>query len=52
MQDQKYLGDGVYVGHDGYQLWLSVGDNKNWSIALEPKVLNQLIEYYNKLKKA
>jgi len=23
MQDMDYLGDGVYVGHDGYQLWLT-----------------------------
>lgn len=21
-KDHKYLGDGVYVSHDGYQLWL------------------------------
>ena len=22
-QDMDYMGDGVYVGHDGYQLWLT-----------------------------
>lgn len=47
MVDHKqYLGDGVYVSHDGYQLWLHVGAHNNPPlVALEPQVLAALNEY-------
>lgn len=45
-QNMDYLGDGVYVGHDGYQLWLTVGSHENAElIALDPSVLVNLIRY-------
>lgn len=50
-QDKTYLGDGVYAGHDGFQIWLSVeggGDEPNY-IALEPLMLLALIAYAKKL---
>ena len=41
-----YLGDGVYVGHDDYQLWLTVDSHENDElIALNPDVLSNLLTY-------
>lgn len=46
MSDMDYLGDGVYAGHDGIQVWLTVNDHRNEPlVALEPKVLESLIRY-------
>lgn len=45
MRDPQYLGDGVYVGHDGYQLWLSVGDHVHPTIALEPGLAQRIVDY-------
>lgn len=48
LEDQDYLGDGVYVGHDGYHIWLYLaGDPRPASvgIALEPLVLAALDRY-------
>lgn len=45
---KDYLGDGVYVGHDGYHivLWLeSTGAYGRDAIALEPAVLRNLEDY-------
>lgn len=45
-----YLGDGVYVGHDGYQLWLTTDSYTNRElIAIEPSVLNNLNNYFNRI---
>lgn len=38
-----YLGDGVYLSNDGFQLWLTVGDHALDIIALEPEVFERLI---------
>lgn len=42
-----YLGDGVYVCHDGYQLTLTANSLQTPSdiIYLEPEVLAQLVAY-------
>jgi hypothetical protein len=45
MLEPEYLGDGVYAGHDGYQIWLAANDQRNQVIALEPEVLVALIAY-------
>lgn len=39
--ERTYLGDAVYVEHDGYQVWLVTTDGirDTNSIALEPSVL-------------
>lgn len=46
-RDPQYLGDGVYVGHDGSQLWLRTGTHLNIynQIALEPNVIKSLNDY-------
>lgn len=43
--DEEYIGDGVYVSHDGYQIWLAANDPTHKCVALEPAVLLALIEY-------
>jgi len=43
--DEAYLGDGVYVSFDGYQIWLAVNHHENKVIALEPDVFARLCEY-------
>ena len=48
LQDKQHLGDGVYVGHDGYHivLWLdNTGVFGLNAIALEPPVLDRLMKY-------
>lgn len=48
LRDTEYLGDGVYVGHDGFHVVLflrgtgAFGPN---AIALEPRVLEALDAY-------
>ena len=41
----RYLGDGVYASHDGYQVWLAVNDHTNKVVALEPAVMRALEQY-------
>ena len=49
---QHYLGDGVYVTFDGYNIWLSTPrDDITHTIALEPSVFDSLIEYRNQIYK-
>lgn len=48
-RDPTYIGDGVYVAHDGFQVWIRAND-ANWDalqgdVALEPVVLLALVEY-------
>lgn len=46
MRDMDYLGDGVYAGHDGYQVWLTVDSHLNDElVALDPDVLRALVAY-------
>lgn len=46
-RDPQFIGDGVYCGHDGYQVWVwtSNGIRDSEAIALEPGVLEQLRRY-------
>ncbi len=41
----QYLGDGVYVSHDGWQIWLAANHHENLVIAMEPEVFQSFIEY-------
>lgn len=41
----RYLGDGVYVSFDGYQIWLAANDPRNKVVVLEPAVLEALLQY-------
>jgi hypothetical protein len=49
-EHNTYLGDGVYVSFDGYQIWLAVNHHENKVIALEPYVFSNLCEYVKRLE--
>lgn len=44
--EETYLGDAVYASFDGYQVWLRTGDGNDNRIALEPSVIDALVQYY------
>ena len=50
-KNEDYVGDGVYVGFDGFGIWLKVNDNDNPDrlIYLEPLVLEALIRYAKRM---
>jgi hypothetical protein len=50
--NKQYLGDGVYVNHDGYQIKLTAenGIAATDTIYLEPSVLQNLFNYAERLK--
>ena len=52
LQDKKYLGDGVYYGHDGFQIWLwtSNGVHEENFIAIEPHLIEVLQKYVDRLR--
>lgn len=44
--DHKYIGDGVYVSFDGFQLWLRLGaHDAEPLIALDPATFKALTEH-------
>lgn len=46
----RYLGDGVYAGHDGHQVWIYTEEGKNM-IALEAEVFRNLVDYAGAAKR-
>ena len=44
-----YLGDGVYASYDGFQIWLAVNHHENKQVAIEPKVMESLLAYAEKV---
>jgi GT2 family glycosyltransferase len=53
LYDVKYIGDGVYAGYDGYQVWIYTDrDDGRSYIALEPDVLDALADYHHKRQNA
>lgn len=53
-QEKVYLGDAVYVEHDGFHLVLTTnnGLRDTNTIALDPEVYEALTRYVNRLIKA
>ena len=53
-RSKTYLGDSVYVGHDGYQLWLWTdnGYGPQNEIALDDEVWSALVAYRQQLLEA
>lgn len=45
----EYIGDGVYVSFDGYQIWLAANHHENKVVALEPAVWAELVEYAKRI---
>lgn len=50
MNKDQYLGDGVYVSFDGFQIWLAANHHENKVIALDPVVFRNLVQYEQKLR--
>lgn len=52
LQQTEYLGDGVYAGHDSYQIWIVThnGIETQDAIALEEGTFQALVAYRNKLR--
>ncbi len=54
INEESYIGDGVYIRFDGFQLWLRTNRFGNdEAIALEPIAFQKLIEWldeYDKLR--
>jgi hypothetical protein len=46
---EEYIGDGVYVSFDGYQIWLAANDHNNKVIAIDPDVWTNLVNYVHNL---
>lgn len=50
---EDYLGDGLYVDFDGYQVWLAANDRvKGYptdKVALDPKTLEAFARYLKRL---
>ena len=47
LRDVTYLGDGAYMGHDGFQVWVFTSDgmyDDNF-VALEPAAVEKLYQY-------
>ena len=44
-RDTQYIHDGVYAGHDGYQIWLGANHHTNMTVALEAETFAGLIRY-------
>lgn len=51
MENNRYLGDGVYASFDGYQIWLAVNDHKNKVLALDASTMAALKEYIKAVEK-
>ncbi len=51
-KNKVYLGDGVYISFDGYQLCLTTEDgiSATNTIYMEPEVLRSLEDYVKELK--
>lgn len=47
--EETYLGDGVYASFDGFQIWLAVNHHENKQVAIEPKVMESLMAYAEKV---
>lgn len=53
MNNETYLGDGLYASYDGWSFILRAPrkDGDHW-VALEPSVLAEFLAYINRIKKA
>jgi hypothetical protein len=51
INNETYLGDGLYASFDGYSLWLRAPrEHGDHVVALEPSVYRALIKYVAGLK--
>ncbi|MHA1302164.1 MAG: hypothetical protein ACTSPI_00480 [Candidatus Heimdallarchaeaceae archaeon] len=50
-ENSSYIGDGVYAGFDGMNIWLYTGshDYPDNRVCLEPEVLDSLIHFVKRV---
>ena len=49
--NEVYIGDGVYVTYDGWQIWLrTTREEGDHQIALEPETYTALVQFVERLK--
>jgi len=51
-ENSVYAGDGVYVGYDGFSIWLHIGAHDDFTdvVCLEPDVLRNVIDFAKRKK--
>lgn len=47
--DDQHLGDGVYVSHDSYQLWLAANHHENRTVAMGERELQGVVDYARRM---
>lgn len=53
LADKEYLGDGVYAGNDGWNVWVWASDGVEVTygpVAFEPGTLEALIRYNRRIR--
>ena len=49
--EQKYLGDGLYVSFDGFQIAIRVNNHANPPVAyMDSNVMDAMVNYINEIK--
>lgn len=48
----RYIGDGVYLSFDGFNVWVAVNDATNNVVAMEPSVIDAFVDFVNDLQQA
>lgn len=50
LRDVEYIGDGAYVGHDSFQLWVLTEREDGWHrLALDRPTFSSLVVYGRRL---
>jgi hypothetical protein len=45
MRNATYIGDGLYMVDDGYQVWIAIGDHHSTVAAIEPSIAASVVNY-------
>lgn len=50
LDNPEYLGDGVFIGNDGQQVWIWISDGQSHTrpIALDPSMPSRIVEHRRK----
>ena len=50
--NDKYLGDGLYVSYDGFQVAIAVNDHRNKVAYLDPNVMAAMVDYIKTMQES
>lgn len=45
LSESTHIGDGVYISHDGFHVWLAANHHENRVVALDPQVLVLMMDW-------